>query len=495
MPRQNEQVNEIWICDKGRWGHHHTRAENRLKTPMVRGKDGTWTPVDWQTAYKHIAAKLKNYGDRVGFLAGPSLSNEDYWEIRRTAELVSSNPRLGMWPATMTGAEAIAQVGVGRGTRIQDMGSESAILVIASDFEEEAPVWWLQVKQAADRGVKVIVANGRSTKLDNYAQAVIHYDYPQAVSVLNGFTGHVLNAGKAPKGEGVSKLKALFKKAPTPYPDVADILLNAQNLIIFVGSEGLTLSEHRELMQAAANLLIVSGHAGRPNNGLVAVWQGANLQGAADMGFSSEATLSLFDTPPAMWVISGADVVTEDIRAAQAIEQAEYVVATSQFMTPTTERADIVLPIQSFAEREGSFTNGMRRVQRFYVLQGIIGDSLPDWKIFGHIAAQLGGEKPHISAAAVMQDITRKVPRYAEMSYTNLSKIEDQFPDVGGDDLYFGGTSYSNRGGLGVQWAADAEKSTAHLSVRPVTVSEPAKKGEHLVVVPTQVLYDHDSAV
>ena len=87
------------------------------------------------------------------------------------------------------------------------------------------------------------------------------------------------------------------------------------------------------------------------------------------MGFSAETTQALLDSPPPMWFIAQADPAGEDARAAEAIRQAECVVVTSLFMTETARRADIILPGQSFAEREGTFTNGMRRVQRFYTAQ------------------------------------------------------------------------------------------------------------------------------
>ena len=97
-------------------------------------------------------------------------------------------------------------------------------------------------------------------------------------------------------------------------------MLGAKDLIVFAGGEGVTLEQHGELMQAAANLLIITGHAGRANNGLIPVWPGANMQGAYDMGFSAEATQALLNHPPKMWIIAGANPVEEDSRAAEAIE-------------------------------------------------------------------------------------------------------------------------------------------------------------------------------
>jgi NADH-quinone oxidoreductase subunit G len=236
----------------------------------------------------------------------------------------------------------------------------------------------------------------------------------------------------------------------------------------------------------------VTGHVARPNNGLVAVWPGANYQGALDMGFSSEAAADLIEDPPALWIIGEADPAADDVHAVPALTEAEYVIVSTQFMTATAEQADLVLPVQSFAERDGSFTNGMRRVQRFYMAQTPLDGPLPGWKAFAHIGANMkNGERPRISAALVMRDITQHVLRYNEMDYTSLAHVEPQFPDVGGLDLYYGGTAYSNRGGLGVQWATNAEREKYRLNVRPVDKASTKTGG--LVAVPVRLLYGRDT--
>jgi len=498
MPRQNEDVNEIWICDKGRFGHHHSRSAERLTQPMIR-RGEKWVPIDWQTAYAEIADRLGTFADRVGFLASPSMSNEDLWELRKLARLTHTDCRLGVWPATMTGLDNVTQVGVGVGTRLQDMGPESAILVIASDLEEEAPIWWLQVKQAADRGATVVVANGRPTKLDRYASVSLRYKYGEAVSTLNNFAV-VAGRKKAidtdfvdARADGFAEFQESLKGARVPKEQTAaaEALLDAENLMIFVGSEGLTLHQHAELMQAAANLVIITGHVARPNNGLVPVWPGANMQGALDLGFSPEATMDMLDNLPLMWVVGDTDPVSENGRMAQALSEAEFVVVATQFMTPTVEKAHMVLPVQSFAEREGTFTNGMRRVQRFYMAQTPLNGTMPAWKVFAHINERMkGGSKPKIAPNVVMREITQHVLRYGEMDYASLARVEPQFPKVGGEDLYYGGTAYANRGGLGIQWATNAEKEKYSLVVRPVDTSKDRPEG--LVVVPVKVLFDRE---
>jgi len=108
----------------------------------------------------------------------------------------------------------------------------------------------------------------------------------------------------------------------------------------------------------------------------------------------------------------------------------------------------------------------MRRVQRFYMAQTPLNGTMPAWKVFAHINERMkGGSKPKIAPNVVMREITQHVLRYGEMDYASLARVEPQFPKVGGEDLYYGGTAYANRGGLGIQWATNAEKEKYSVKV------------------------------
>lgn len=461
MPRQNEQVNEIWISDKTRFGHHHSRAAERLTTPMIR-KGTKWAEATWTEALDLIASKLQEAAS-VGAIAGPDQSNEDLWELRQLVA-TKGEGKLGLWPALMSGGEVVRQVGAAKGTNIGSMGKGDTIVVVASDLEEEAPIWWLRVKSAGDRGANIVVLNARPTKLSH-----VHLG-----SHKERHTTSILY----PYGEAVGAVNDLAKNAA---------IKEANNLLVFCGAEGLNLEQHATLMQACANLLIGSKHVGRPNNGLIPVWPGANIQGAIDLGYTAEATLEIFKQAPDVLFIAGCNPMGEVVEAA-ALEQAPFIVVTEQFTTTTSHKAHVILPRQSFAERDGTFTNGERRVQRFYAAQGVIGASMPEWKMFGELRARLGQGHVKLSAGAVMAEITKQVPAYVLMSYKNLAHVERQFPDVGGRDQYYGGTAYQNKGGLGVQWSVEAENADAQLTETKVKAEKAKHKG--LLVVPTTLLFD-----
>ncbi len=139
LPRQHEAVNEVWICDKGRFAHHFVRSPERLTEPRVRDH-GELRKATWDQALIAAAEGLRTAGKNVVGLAGGSLSNESLFNFRQLISGMGGRSLLG---STMGGGDLVPLAGVGSGTNLADLGAGDAILVIASDLHEEAPIWWL----------------------------------------------------------------------------------------------------------------------------------------------------------------------------------------------------------------------------------------------------------------------------------------------------------------------------------------------------------------
>ena len=481
MPRQNEWVNEIWICDKGRFGHHYTESMERVTEPLMR-KNGELTPVAWDEALSFVTECFQAAGDGLLTLAGGRLSNEDLFNLRQLTAGLGGETVLY---TSMAGGDLTAHVGLGLGTNFSEMGPETAILVVACDLEEEAPIWWLRVKQAAERGAKLIVLNPRPTKTDRSATDVLRYPYgSEATAVLA-----LLNALSTKRPDLPEAGQALARDPE--FQSVAKVFAGAQNGVVIFGSEGTSLESSQALAQACANLLIVTDHVGRANNGLLGVWQRVNDQGAWDMGFHPIPNLKeSMKTASALYIVA-ADPAGDDPSLAEA---ADFLVVQDLFLTGTAKLADVVLPVQAFTEREGSFTSGERRVQRFYpAIPGTPG-SFADFSISAQIGQRLGMNMESRNAASVMAQIASQIPDYAGLSYTKLAEVVEQWPIVGREDLYYGGTSYENRQGIGIQLAPAAQRGA------PVSLSwiQPAQAGSNqatsaptgLIAVPVTRLYD-----
>ncbi len=473
MPRQNERVNEIWISDKTRFGHHFTRSEDRLTQPQMRS-GGVLRPSNWAAAMPAMAEALKGADGDVAAIAGGSVANEDLWALRQLVEGLGGS-RLGAWMPTHGGAEIVAEVGVGFGTNLGQLGRGDAILVIASDLEEEAPIWRLRLKQAQDRGAYLVVANARHTRLEDFAIQGARND-----KVVEG------DVIRYDAGDAVSTMQHLNAN----HRDIAGRLSAAENLVIVAGAEGLTLSGSKALAQAAANFLIESGHIGRRNNGLLIPLPGANGMGLHYLGYTADATLDIMANPPKALIVAQAELLDDDPAARAWLSQVETVIYANFFDDGISELADFVLPLQTFAERDGSFVNGERRVQRFYTAQGPIAQSLPAWKLFGGLRSALGAGSPQPSAAAVMLGLSENNSAFEGISYKALAQVKREFPDVGGRDLYYGGAAYTNTGGLGVQIPTASDRRKGRRPRRLPAFDQPAASEDEFLIMPITRLYN-----
>ncbi|MBN1452432.1 MAG: NADH-quinone oxidoreductase subunit NuoG [Anaerolineales bacterium] len=463
MPRQNEQVNEVWICDKGRFAYHYAESKARLEKPLLR-KDDKLKIASWDSATKLVAEKLGEAGKDVVVLASGRLSNEDLFNLKSLADGLGGKAVLY---TDMGGGDLVMQVGVGQGTNFADLGKGDAILVVASDLYEEAPIWWLRVKQAADRGATLIVANARETKLDKFAKFVIRYSNGDEIKTVQDLGGK-------------SKIAEAFAKA--------------ENAIVLFGSDGLGLEGSSNLAAACANLLVKTGHTGKRNNGLIGVWPKANNQGAWEMGFRPEADLAKIIKGKTVY-IAAADPAGDDPALEKAFKNADFVVVQDLFQTATAELADVVLPAQAYTERDGTFTSGERRVQRFYPAVPPLGETKADYAITAEIAKKLNIDLEGSSPVLVFERLAASVKDFAGLSYAKLAEVAEQWPIVGRGDLYYGGTTYENTQGLGVQLVSAAERGET-VSIPKVREEAGLRpKEDELLAVPVTKLYDRGTTV
>jgi NADH-quinone oxidoreductase subunit G len=191
----------------------------------------------------------------------------------------------------------------------------------------------------------------------------------------------------------------------------------------------------------------------------------------------------------AVWIAAD-DPVGDGTLTAEALRAAGFVVVHELFHTATTEAADVVLPACSWAEREGSFTSGERRVQRLY--PAVTPKGRPDFQLAAEIGRRLGVALK-TNAAAVMLHLARTVPAFVNLTYQKLAETEPQWPDVGGRDLYYGGTSYENGQGLGVKLPAGAESGQPVAAGKLAQPHTPERPADAWLVVPITRIYDRDN--
>ncbi len=433
MPRQNEWVNEIWVCDKGRYVHHFTRAEDRLQVPLVR-RDGRLVESTWQQALQMVADALRAAQGEVAMVVGDRIPNEDAYLLGRLARAIGG--AVGVSPSVPAHYADVARAfGIGKDGDMKRLGRGDVIVVVNGDVEEQAPVWFLRLRQAVvDRGAQLIVAHHRSTKMHRYAAAIHRYE-----------------VGRAP--EWAQQQGAALRES----------LQSARNVVIVFGDEHLDGPRARALAQLLANLLLETGHAGKTDSGLLPLYPHANTQGVCDV---LAPAVALPERARVAWAVG--------VGEPRDLPAAGFVIVQDVLRTALVSEADVVLPALTFAEREGTFTSGDRRVQRFYRALPPLGEAKPDWWIAQEVARRLGLEWNYTAPSHIFDALAQDVPVYAGMTYAALSRSAEQWPPMGREDLYYGGTVYDNTGGIGLRYAAGAEKETLlpyHVSIPDPTIA------------------------
>lgn len=456
MPRQNEWVNELWICDKGRFAHQFSSSPDRLTRPMARNKKGVLKPVSWKKALEIVGNHFKSDPGELLTLVGGRLSNEDYYQLLSLTGGLSGQAIVN---TTMAGGDLAGALSPAPESNLLDAGRDTTILVAACDLAEEAPVWWLRVKAAAERGASLVVLNPRETKLDRYADQVIRYAYGKETRSLSDLK---------------EKEKGAFQ-----------LIKKAENLLIFYGSEGMDYKASKAFSSACANLLIQTKKVGKPNSGLIPVWSGANTQGALDMGFEPPAgeLAANFESAGTI-LIAGADPLGDGIISDLS---GKFLIVLDLFLTETASQADLVLPAAATTEKSGTFTSGDRRLQRFEAALPPRGESLADYEIAAKLAHQLDLDLVQGDSTKILGEIIKNKSGYKSVSLTGLRHAPKQWPFVADEALSFTGTVFKNTSGIGTQLPSSGKASNLKLG----KVSQPrAKFSKGSLAVPVTRLYD-----
>ena len=368
---------------------------------------------------------------------------------------------------------------------IGEIADASAILAIGTNTTAAHPVIWLQIKKAIDRGAKLVVANPRRIPLADRADIWLQQRPGSDVALLMGLARIILEEGLADEKfiaercEHFTEFKASLEKfdldfvvRETGVPQ--DILQAAARLYAenspasILYTMGITQHTHgTDNVMAIANLAMLTGNVGIPSAGVNPLRGQNNVQGACDMGvlpnvytgyqkvvdnavrekfqaawgvpLSAEVGLAVTEVIPAvhqgkvkaMYVVGENPVLSDaDIsHVEEALEKIDFLVVQDIFLTETARYADVVLPAASFLEKDGTFTNTERRVQRVRKVFEPVGESRDDWWIAAEIAKRMGGKGfDYATAEDVMAEIALVTPSYGGISYARLDGEALQWP-------------------------------------------------------------------
>ena len=375
-------------------------------------------------------------------------------------------------------------LGAGAATNsLEQMQDINTLFLFGSNPTEGHPIVGLHLKKGLANGAKLVVADPRKTWMAKRADVWLNLKPGSNIALLNGIVRVILDNGWENKEfiskrtEGLDTLRAKVQEYDLDRVEKltgvnSDKIIEAarlysqaeKSMIVY----GLGVTEHQtgtENCMAIANLALVCGQIGRPATGIMALRGQNNVQGASDVGplpatlpgyqsvtdpkcrdkFQKAWGVAIKDKPGLKSVemldecvrgnfkgiyILGEDPAQTDpdlVHVRKALEGVEFLVVQDIFPTETTKYAHVILPGASFAEKDGTFTNGERRVQRIRkAIEPLAG--MADWEVISKISTLMGYPMPYTHPSEIMDEIASLVPIYGGISYDRIEDKGIQWP-------------------------------------------------------------------
>ena len=189
LARDNEGVDDGWLCDKGRFAYQAIHVSERVTSPMVRD-GGELRPVSWERALSEAASGLARAKGRVGALAGGDTTNEEGFLLQRIMREALDSPHLDCrrTPAPADVLRALADPALS--ATVPDLEFAHAILVLDCEPVDDVPIWDLRIRKGVRRNrVKLAVATSRPSSLDPNATLSVRYAPGAGRGVRRGARG------------------------------------------------------------------------------------------------------------------------------------------------------------------------------------------------------------------------------------------------------------------------------------------------------------------
>lgn len=444
-------------------------------------REVSWEEAISFTAKRFLALKEQYGGDALAGFACSRSTNEDIYMVQKMVRTCfgsnhTDNCARVCHSASVAGLAAT--LGSGAMTNpIGDITSDvDCILLVGSNPEEAHPVVGMQIRKAVQNGARLIVVDPREIGLTGSADIHLKLRPGTNVAFANGMMHVMIKEDLIDHDfirdhtEGYEELKQLVAEY-TPEKVGAICHIDPDRLIeaarLYAGAKKapiiycLGVTEHSagtEGVMSLSNIAALCGKIGRSGCGINPLRGQNNVQGACDMGaqptdypgyqkadrpevrskFEKAWGVALDPNPglkatevfPAAiegrikgLYICGEDPIVSDPdthHIEKALESLEFLVVQDLFLTKTAQFANVVLPAVSYAEKEGTFTNTERRVQRVRKAVTLPGEMRPDTEIIFDLMNAMGYPQEYLTPAQIMDEIAQVTPSYHGISYARL---------------------------------------------------------------------------
>lgn len=483
---RNKEVNGKYLCIKGFAVHEFVGNKERLGFPLVRkggALERTSWGEALQAAARGLEGVIGRYGrDSVGMLVSSKVLNEEAYLCQKFQRAVVGNNHVDNCSRLCHGPSEVAtnrQLGFGAvSVSFDDFDLAETIFVVGAHTNATHPIAWMRLRRRAKEGeIYLVLADPRSTDLVKYADLHIKPKPGADMYWILALSRIIFDRGG--QDERFCRLQSIGCNAFVKSLQEVDIdaycrhalvpreaLERAADFLygkktIFIWGMGLTQHAHGSAnVSALVNLALFTGNVGKPGCGVSPLRGQNNVQGACDMGalphllpgqmpVDDEAVrlhlASIWGEPvPATPGLSLSEMIHEvasgRIRALYVVgenpamsepqsnfvswmlQRVELLIVQDVFFTQTVRHAHVVFPAAVVGEKEGTFTNAVRRVQ--YSGSGLPphGEARPDWRILQDLAGEMGHRWTYLNAEAIWEEIRRAAPIFAGVSYKRLKE-------------------------------------------------------------------------
>ncbi len=471
--RRNDEVDEGFLCDKGRFGFDFVNHPDRLKNPLIK-KNGKLSEAPWDETIKFVTSsfmKIKGEtgSDSLAGVGSGKVTNEDNYLFQKFFRSVIGTNNIdhrvdskNLLPSPDT---QIRNKYFGMKNTINQIANSKLILVLGCDLEKEHPIINLRVIKARRKGSSILVANPVSTRLNRFAQNGLLYKQRTETDFLNGVLREIIETKQydnAKSGFSSSEIEDLRRKVSSSdslkalqttgigaenIKSFVNALVKAESIIILCGAEIISNPKNVEIINSLYDLIRLTGHQDKDNSGVNLLWKHSNSQGTLDCGI-------LPDRLPGYVRISGKPGLNFNLML-EAVNQGkikamyimgsdplseypdrEYVKSTlgkleillvqDILITETAKIANVILPGASFAEKEGTFTNVEGRVQKLNKAFDPLADSKADGQIICLLAQAMGHEFEYRTPKDIFKELTGVSPIYSGMDWETLGLSKKQ---------------------------------------------------------------------
>ena len=541
LARDNDEVDDGWVCDKGRFGYEAFHSPERVLAPMVRD-GGVLREVSWERALGEAAKALARGGQKTAALAGGAVTNEEGLLLARLLRDGLGSPHLD---SRATGAFDPCQARVlarpELTARVSDIDYADAVLVVEVEPVDEAPVLDLRIRKARRRhGARVITLTSRPSSLDDAGSELgadpggdvaVRFAPGAAEAALAALAAALgsprIGAGQAQPATtaggaeqtgsasaGVAELAAKAGADPAAIEAAAAALRTARfgadaderkdGDVVVMWGERTTIGKRGA---AAVDALLAVTSAleigERPESGLIEISSRANGRGLREVGVAPQLAAGLADSPapglsaaeigPALadgelstLLLVAADPQTElSDRPTweRAYDRAEAIVAFADFVTPgLAEHATVVFPGESNAEKEGMLTHPDGRLQRVRQAVPHAGEVRPVWAVLAELCSRAGVPLPAGATPA-----TASAGSPTPNGSGPLLSLPDVTAAVTAAVPFYTGITLDEIGGRGVRWQdrdAASAAPEAELPSGPLDSPPDLPAGLHLGAAP-----------